>query len=239
MTCEQMRVALSARLDGEAAGVADPVLDAHLVECTGCRDWLAQAERVTQAVRAQPVEVPDLTAAVLAAVAADPKAPRRTRAAATNAAAANAATTADVARHGRQQILRLAVAVAAAAQLVLAVPVLLTGASLATDPHSSREMASFDVALAVGFALAAWRPQRARAFVPVAFVLAACLAVTTAVDLANSTTALLHEVGHLAAVAQAALLWALGRSSDGTPGRRSGHGWSGRRSGAGTPAVPA
>ena len=79
--------------------------------------------------------------------------------------------------------------------------------------HTGREMASFDVALAVGFALAACRPERARAFVPVAFVLAACLAATSAVDIAASHTALVHEIGHLAAVAQAALLWALGRTT--------------------------
>ena len=217
MTCEQMRVALSARLDGEEAGVPDAVLDAHLADCAGCEVWLSQAERLTRAVRVQAVEVPDLTAAVLAAVAADPRAPRRVPAA--EAAAA-----------GRRQILRVAVAVAAVAQLALAVPLLLSGG--AAGPHSGREMASFDVALAVGFALAAWRPQRARAFVPVAFVLAACLAITTAVDLANSSTALLHEVGHLAAMAQAALLWALGRSSDGSPGGR-------RPGGAAVPAVPA
>ena len=90
---------------------------------------------------------------------------------------------------GRRQILRLAVAVAAVAQLALAVPVLLSGLGVAADPHTSREMASFDIALAVGFALAAYRPARARAFVPVAFVLAACLAATSAVDMANASTA--------------------------------------------------
>jgi hypothetical protein len=95
---------------------------------------------------------------------------------------------------------------------MLAVPLLFTDLGLPTDPHLSREMASFDVALAVGFALAAWRPQHARAFAPVALVLAGCLVATTAVDLASASTALVHEVGHLAVVAQAGLLWALGRA---------------------------
>jgi hypothetical protein len=105
------------------------------------------------------------------------------------------------------------VAVAAVAQLVLAVPVLLSGVGVAGELHASRELASFDVALAVGFALAAYRPQRARAFVPVAFVLAGCLALTSVTDMANASTALIHEAGHLAAVVQAALLWALGRAT--------------------------
>lgn len=193
MTCDTVRVALSARLDGEPTGWPDGSLDAHLTGCAGCRAWLAGAERLNRAVRVQPVDVPDLTARVLAAVTADragrPEPPTR------------------------RQILRVAVAVAAVAQLAVAVPVLLGGLGVVNDPHASRELASFDIALAVGFALAAYRPDRARAYVPIAFVLAACLAVTSAVDIANASTAFVHEVGHLAAVVQAALLWALGRTS--------------------------
>ncbi|MFI7609154.1 zf-HC2 domain-containing protein [Micromonospora sp. NPDC049366] len=197
MTCDDVRAALSARLDGEDPQAAPAVLDAHLLDCVGCRTWSARVEQVTRLVRVRPVRVPDLTEAVLAAVAADPLAADRASAAAARA---------------RRQVLRVAVAVAAVAQLAVALPVLLAGPGVSVDPHTSREMASFDVALAVGFALAAWRPERARAFVPVALVLAVCLAGTSAVDIANSTTALVHEVGHLAAVVQAGLLWALGRA---------------------------
>ncbi|MER7416495.1 zf-HC2 domain-containing protein [Micromonospora peucetia] len=204
MTCDDVRTALSARLDGEDPLAAPAVLDAHAESCPGCRAWLARAEQVTRLARVQAVAVPDLTASVLAAVAADPLAAGRTRTAT---------------RAARRQVLRVAVAVAAVAQLSIALPVLLAGLGVTVDPHTSREMASFDVALAVGFALAAWRPERARAFVPVALVLAVCLAGTSAVDIANSTTALVHEVGHLAAVVQAGLLWALGRVSD-EPGHR-------------------
>ncbi|MCO1597927.1 zf-HC2 domain-containing protein [Micromonospora sp. RHAY321] len=197
MTCDHVRAALSARLDGEDPQTSSAALDAHTATCAGCRAWLARAEQVTRLARVQPVEVPDLTAAVLAAVAAD--AARRSPAAV---------------RQARRQVLRVAVAVAAVAQLAIALPILLAGLGVSVDPHTSREMASFDVALAVGFALAAWRPERARAFLPVALVLAVCLAGTSAVDIANSTTALVHEVGHLAAVVQAGLLWALGRTGE-------------------------
>ncbi|MFI7576286.1 zf-HC2 domain-containing protein [Micromonospora sp. NPDC049497] len=199
MNCDDVREALSARLDGEDPQAAPTVLEAHTQSCPGCRSWLARAERVTRLARVRPVAVPDLTAPVLAAVAAD-------------AAVARAVPVA--ALRARRQVLRVAVAVAAVAQVAVALPVLLAGLGVAADPHTSREMASFDIALAVGFALAAWRPERARAFVPVALVLAVCLAGTSAVDIANSTTALVHEVGHLAAVVQAGLLWALGRVSD-------------------------
>ncbi|GAB2937305.1 zf-HC2 domain-containing protein [Micromonospora polyrhachis] len=196
-----MRIALSARLDGEDPQAPATALDGHLTNCGACRTWLTQAEQVTRLVRVRAVEVPDLTASVLAAVAADPKA----------TAAARKRRTDTV--YGTRQILRVAVAVAAVAQLAVALPILLAGLGVAADPHVSREMASFDVALSVGFVLAAYRPERAQAFVPVAFVLAVCLAGTSIVDIANSTTALVHEMGHLAAVAQAGLLWALGRVS--------------------------
>ncbi|SCG38583.1 zf-HC2 domain-containing protein [Micromonospora inositola] len=204
MNCDDVRVALSARLDGEDPQAPVPALEAHTEACPGCRSWLARAERVTRLTRLQAVDVPDLTAPVLAAVAAD-------RAAARDDAAATV--------RARRQLLRVAVAVAAVAQLAIALPILLAGVGVEADPHTSREMASFDAALAVGFALAAWRPERARAFLPVALVLAVCLAGTSAVDIARSSTALVHELGHLAAVVQAGLLWALGRVS-GEPPRR-------------------
>jgi predicted anti-sigma-YlaC factor YlaD len=206
MTCDEVRAGLSARLDSEDAGIPPGLLDEHLAGCPACAGWLARAEQVTRAVRVQSVAVPDLTAPILAAVAADP----RIRAAAEHSAAA---------AHGRRQILRVAVGAAALVQLLLAVQVLvgsLSGLGLpAGNLHTSREMASFDLALAVGFALVALRPARARAFVPVAFVLAACLAVTSGLDVANATTVLAHEVGHLFVVVQAGLLWALGRSTPG------------------------
>ena len=195
--CEAIRVGLSARMDGEEPGVPAQRLDDHLVGCAPCAAWLADAERVTREARLRSVAVPDLTASILAAVAAD----QRSRA--------------QAASRTKRQILRLAVGLAAFVQLALALPILFGGG---TGPHATREMASFDIAIAVGFALAAWRPERARSFVPVAFVLAACLALTSGFDLAHAETQLRHEVGHLASLVQAGLLWALGRGA--VPARR-------------------
>lgn len=199
MTCDDVRLALSARLDGEDPRTPAAALDTHLITCLGCRAWLARAERLNRVVRVQVAAVPDLTARVLAAVADDPRRP------------APARNRPGVVLSGHRQILRVAVAVTAVAQLLVALPALLAGLGVSVDPHTSREMASFDIALAVGFVLAAYRPERAHAFVPVAFVLAVCLAGTSLIDIVNSTTALVHEIGHLAAVVQAGLLWALGR----------------------------
>jgi predicted anti-sigma-YlaC factor YlaD len=202
---------MSARLDGEDPGRPADVIDEHLIGCPECRAWLCGAERLSTAVRSVPAQLtpPDLTHRVMAAVAADPV---------LSSQSARLRAAADA--HARRQVLRLAVALAAAGQLALAVPTLV-GALLGTElgTHVGREMASFDVAVAVGFLAAAWRPARARAFVPVAVVLAACLAVTSGVDVARGMTAFTHEFGHLVAVVQAGLLWALGRSLPGPAAR--------------------
>ncbi len=153
------------------------------------------------------VEAPDLTERIMAMVEADPV-----------VAAKRARLRAAAQAHARRQVLRLAVAAAALVQLALALPTL-AGAFFATEAglHTGREMASFDVAVAVGFLLAAWRPARARAFVPVALVLAICLAITSGVDVVRGITGFSHEFGHLVAVVQAGLLWALGRREAGRP----------------------
>jgi len=173
---------LSARLDGESIEGDELGMDAHLAACPACQAWLAEAVQVTRAVRIQRADVPDLTDRIMAAVTAR------------SSAAAG--------------VLRWAVGFAALAQLMFAVPVLLGGLG---DPHASRELASLEVALAVGYALAAYRPERARALVPVAVVLGICLALTSVVDIANASTMVVHEAGHLVALVQAGLLWALGR----------------------------
>ncbi|HEX6681644.1 MAG TPA: hypothetical protein VF062_02570 [Candidatus Limnocylindrales bacterium] len=197
--CDQIREALSARLDGEEvgdeAGFAPGAIEEHLAGCAECGLWLAKAEEVTRAVRVQLVDVPDLTAPILAAVRAD-------------AAAQRAGARAELDK--RRRLMRLALALTAALQLALAIPMLL---GLGDIAHDTREAASFDIALAVGFALAAWRPDRARAFVPVAFVLAACLTLTSAFDIIEGAALFAHEIGHVAALAQAALLWGLSRGT--------------------------
>ena len=57
MTCDDVRAALSARMDGEDPQAPAATLEAHTGECAGCRDWLARAERLTRAVRVQSVRV--------------------------------------------------------------------------------------------------------------------------------------------------------------------------------------
>jgi predicted anti-sigma-YlaC factor YlaD len=198
---------MSARLDGEDPGLTAEAIDEHLAGCPDCTAWRVGAERLAGMVSVGTP--PDRTEQIMAAVAADPVVAAKV---ARHRAVAEA--------HARRQVLRLAVAIAALVQFVLAVPTL-AGVFQAGGGglHAGREMASFDIAIAVGFLLAAWRPARARAFVPVALVLAGCLAVTSGVDLVHGVTSVGHELAHLVAVAQAALLWALGRRESGVPVR--------------------
>jgi predicted anti-sigma-YlaC factor YlaD len=184
--CEDVRVALSARLDGEDPGQPAEAIDAHLASCPSCVAWEEDARRMTRAVRVQAASVPDLTEAIVAAAATAGR---------------------DREARGRRQILRVAVAAAAVVQVALALPALLGAAG--DGMHASREMAAFDVAVAVGFLLAAYRPARARAYMPVALVLALGLVVTSGIDVARGETAVGHEFGHLVAVVQAALLYGL------------------------------
>ncbi|MFF7459020.1 zf-HC2 domain-containing protein [Kitasatospora sp. NPDC008115] len=67
MRCAQLRTALSARLDGEPAGVPDRRLDGHLARCTACREWLERAERLRGPLLANGADEPsaDWTAKLL------------------------------------------------------------------------------------------------------------------------------------------------------------------------------
>ena len=69
---------LSAQLDGEDDPALRPLVDEHLAGCAGCRDWLDRAATVNRLTRTAPVTpVPDLSAAILAALPA--AGPRRRR----------------------------------------------------------------------------------------------------------------------------------------------------------------
>ncbi|MFI5955128.1 zf-HC2 domain-containing protein [Cryptosporangium sp. NPDC051539] len=196
MQCAQIRVALSALADGEDPGTDRAALDTHLAECAECRAWRAAAVDATAAagVRWREADVPDLTATVLAAVAAD-RAPR---------------TKAPSMVHAG--VLRWALGFSAIAQLLLALPALIAEPGSSGAVHTGREMASFDVAVAIGFLFVAGRPAWARALVPVAVALAGCLLVTSSIDIVDGAAQFGHELNHLLAGVQALLLWLLART---------------------------
>ena len=65
----QIRHAISARLDGEDAGLDDAAIYAHLAGCTDCRGFAHDAEALHRTVRLAPAPaIPDLTPGILAAI---------------------------------------------------------------------------------------------------------------------------------------------------------------------------
>jgi len=191
--CDDIRVDLSARLDGEATNLTSVILDTHVRGCVMCQTWLAGAERVTRTVRVQPVAVPDLTAQILTALQAD-------------GTVGNPAT---AKRRDWQVALRWALGGLAVVQLMLAVPDLLGAAG--HDAHSGREVAALQIALAVGLLVAACYPEYARVFAPVAIILVICFAAISTLDMMEGTVTTARVAGHLLTLAQAALVWFLAR----------------------------
>jgi predicted anti-sigma-YlaC factor YlaD len=199
MRCDDARLALSARLDGEAE-TRPAAVDEHLAGCAGCRGWLARAERITRTVRLQPVDVPDLTLRVLAVAHAQGVLP--------------------IAARGQAKVrwagLRWSLGLLAVIQLMLAVPDLL-GVVASHDAHAGREVAAFDIALVVGLLIAAYYPEHARIFAPVITTLVVCFAAISALDIMQGAVTPNHVAVHVIAVLQAVLLWQLARRVDPRP----------------------
>ena len=186
MDCDIAQSAISARLDGEDLGV-DPVdLAGHLERCTACRAFARDAESMHREVRlARAPSVPDLTAPILASIGSDKS----------------------YAPHERA--LRVTLAIVAGVMIVAALPALLFGDDAGLPVHAARHIGSFDLAVAVGFLFAAWRPSRLPGLLPVVTALVACLVATSVLDVLDGSTAALTEVQHAVEVVGLAAAWLL------------------------------
>jgi predicted anti-sigma-YlaC factor YlaD len=194
MTCSQVRLALSARLDGEDPGLDPATLDDHLAGCSGCRQWQATASALAP-MTLPPA--PDLTEAVLARLAADRQ-------------------VAAVSHKRLSDALRLALGSIAAVQLLLAMQGILGIAGT----HAHHEVA----AIAVAFMLAAFRPALARPYTPIVLVLAGCLVLSAVIDLAQGLTTVGHEASHLMTIVPAAMLVSLAYRPGTPPTIQPAHG---------------
>ncbi len=187
-TCEPYRDALSAMADGEGAPVDADAVQAHLDTCDRCTAFAAASHEISRRLRVTPAQaVPDLTASILAAVDTPDGAHVR----------------------ARLRQLRVLLALAGGAQLVLAGITLAAAGSLAG--HATREAGIFELALAVGFLVVAWRPWRAGGLLPVAAVVALLATATSVADVAAGTTSVAQEAGHLLQLVGTGALWALDR----------------------------
>jgi predicted anti-sigma-YlaC factor YlaD len=199
MRCTRYREAVSARIDGEDPGLPTEEIEAHLVECTGCRAWADAAASPALRSVASPADPVAVDPAVLA---------RLVRPAAGDAAA----------RHGLLSTLewRMVLAFIGLAQVALAWP-----GGVLDDGHASihlaHELTAWDMGLAAGFLVVALRPARAWGMLPLVGVLVAAMVVTSGVDLASGHALLGRETVHALALAGLGCVWALARRAPRSP----------------------
>lgn len=198
MECDRCREILSARLDGEEVGEESALADAHLGRCPACVDFLAQANDLHRLLRVRPAdEVPDLAPAILAS------APSFRRAEEPSA-------------------LRLALGGVGLVLVLVALPMLLHDGGALAVHHLTRELAAFQAALGVGFALVAWQPERASGMFPMALAVVAAMTFIAAVDLVQGHSSSLAEAQHAFEFIGVILLGLVARAECGrVPARRT------------------
>jgi predicted anti-sigma-YlaC factor YlaD len=191
MDCSHCREAISARLDGESLPVEPVLIEGHLRGCPRCRAFAAGAARLDRDPRLGfDGSAPDLTASILHRLGVE----RRRAAAGASARVRDA---------------RVGLGILAGLQLVLALPALF-GQSAGTSVHAAHELGSFDVAIAVGFLVAALRPRTAVGLLPVMVTLTALLAGTSLFDVLAGHVPATGEALHVVDAVGVGLLWLAG-----------------------------
>jgi predicted anti-sigma-YlaC factor YlaD len=184
MDCDKIRAAISAQIDGEEPGLPSDVIAAHLAGCAACARWQGRAHTVTRRVRLGGSFLDhDLTAGVLAAV--PPADPTRLRL--------------RLAQRGALIALALA-------QVAIAAPMLFLGHDHDAGVHAAHELGSFNLALAIAFAVGAIRPALSAGLAWPCGIAAAGLVTTAITDLVGGQAIGADEAQHLVALAGAALL---------------------------------
>ena len=191
MDCDRIREAISAQIDDEDTGLPSGDLEAHLAGCGACREWQRHAHAVTRRARLGGSFLDhDLTQAVLAAC---PAVPPRWRLPLT--------------RRGMLVLLALA-------QLAIAAPMLFLGHDHDAGVHAAHELGSFNLALAIAFAVGAIRPTLSAGLSWPCGIAAIGLVTTAVADLIGGQAIGADEAQHLVALAGAALLVWQSRMSD-------------------------
>jgi predicted anti-sigma-YlaC factor YlaD len=188
MDCDTAREVMSARIDGEDQRLGAPprsvsALEEHLANCAACREWQRRAHAVTRRVRLGGAFLDhDLSSRVLAAVpAVEPM--RRLR----------------LAQRGALVALALA-------QFAIAAPMLFLGHDHDAGVHAAHELGSFNMALAIAFAVGAIRPRLSAGLAWPSGMAAVGLVITAIADLISGQAVGADEALHLVALAGAAVL---------------------------------
>lgn len=158
-----IKAALSARLDGEKTGLSDDVIDAHLDACDECRAYWDNASALSRSLRyVEPVDdgmtpPPDLSEMIIAGV--EPQWRKE-------------------AARRQNSLMWARVVIGILAVVHVAWAVLTVGSSPSSDAESMRmaiEAAGLRFAIAVGLAACAWKPRLIPGFAVVPATLTAFL----------------------------------------------------------------
>lgn len=172
--CPAARCWLSALRDGEAG--EQPELRAHVRSCTECQRWDAATDALTRRARVHRIGSPDVAAAALRVFQA----------------------------RGRRRPLsgyaRWILGFAGVTGLILAAFGLVASPGAISEPglHLGHDLYSFETALAFGFLLTAFRPDRyGRGLLAVTATVALLTLLPSVAFLASEHRDLLREVSHL------------------------------------------
>jgi predicted anti-sigma-YlaC factor YlaD len=191
MDCDRAREAISAQIDGEDLGLPSDAVAAHLAGCAGCAGWQRRAHPVSRRARLGGAFLDhDLTAGVLAAIPAAP------------------------ARQRLRLAQRAGLVVLALAQFAIAAPMLFLGRDHGAGVHAAHELGSFNLALAIAFAVGAVRPALSAGLAWPCGIAATGLVTTAIIDLIGGQAIGADEAQHLVALAGAALLVWQSRGAD-------------------------
>ncbi|MFI6779451.1 zf-HC2 domain-containing protein [Micromonospora sp. NPDC050276] len=191
MGCEQWREVLSAQMDGEETAAELTAAQGHLDGCAECRAWFTAATAVTRRIRTRlVVDVPDRTAAILAAASAAPA--RRSR---WRLRTGRGPLVAGLRKaRGRGPLvtgLRSALGLLGAVQLVLGLAQVGRGATAdhlhPTGQHLWHESAAWNVAVGAGFLFVAVRRSPPAGLLPMLSAFVGTLLLLSVNDLATGS----------------------------------------------------
>ena len=214
---------LSAQMDGEEDPAVRPSLDKHLDSCADCRQWLDRAATVNRlASTGVTASVPDLTAAILAALPPAEQRPTQALPQSTSTRrpimSARSGLRYGSARWWHKSALYAALAGTGAVQLILGLAQVGGGASThvhgleVTPGHLSHESAAWNVAVGASYLLLALRRSRPTGLVPMISAFVGMLLLLSVNDLTAGRVDAARLVSHGFVLLGFLLVVALSRS---------------------------
>ena len=174
-SCELVRSSISAALDGENPVLPSAEVESHLAGCASCSRWRTDAHEVTRQFRLQGAEVPRMAPEALLARLREVHKVRRRPAVSTA---------------------RWALVVVAIGQVVVNLHLMISG-----DIDGFRDLGALEMALGIGYFVAAVRPKRAAGMRAIVGTAALLLIGSAVIDLMAHRTTAWDEAPHLITLA--------------------------------------